>query len=56
MIPSTAWRYWRLNEPFCNERHSDAAATAPATIANAFEWPGQPQEIAHSSWGICTAI
>jgi len=29
----------RLNDPFCSERGSDAAATAAPKIANAFEWP-----------------
>jgi len=43
MIPSAAWNYWRLNDPFC----SDAAVK----IANAFEWPDNPQKIAPSPWG-----
>jgi len=37
-----------MNDPFCSERRSDAAATAAAMIANVFEWPGQPPKIAHS--------
>jgi len=34
MIPSPAWRYWRLNDTFCSEHDSDAAATVAAKIAN----------------------
>ena len=56
MIPSAAWRYWRLNDPFCSERHSNAAATPAAKIANAFEWFGQPPKIALSPLEICTPI
>ena len=52
MIPSAAWRYWRLNDSARSERDSDAAATAAAKIDNAFEWPGQPPKIAPSPLGI----
>ena len=45
MIPSDAWRYWRLKDPFC----SDAATTGASKIVNAFEWPGQPSKIDPSS-------
>jgi len=37
MIHSAARCYWRLNDRFCSERRNDAAATAAAKIANAFE-------------------
>jgi len=43
--------YWRLNDPFCSERGSDAAATAASKIVNAFEWPGQPPKISPFPWG-----
>jgi len=32
--------------------YSDVAAKS----ANAFEWPGQPPEIAPSTWGLCTSL
>jgi len=54
MIPSAAWRYWRLNDPFCSERGSNTAAMATLTTANVFEWPGQPPKNVISHWGICT--
>ena len=47
-LPSAAWRYWRLNDPF----GSDAAATGAAKIANAFKCPANPQHCPF--WGICT--
>jgi len=52
MIPSAARYYWRLNDPYCSERHSNTEAK----IINAVEWPEQPPKIAPSPWGICTTI
>ena len=46
MIPSAAWRFWRLNDPCSSECDSDTAAMAAAKTANAFEWPVQPPKIA----------
>ena len=43
--------FGKLNDPFCCTMlwlliiDRDAAATAAAKIANAFEWPGQPLKI-----------
>ena len=47
MIPSAAWRYWRLDDTCCSVRGDDAAMK----IASAFEWPGQPSKIAPFPWG-----
>jgi len=49
MINSAAWRYRRLNDPFCSKRGSNAAAK----IVNAFEQPRQDSKIAASPGEIC---
>jgi len=49
---SAAWHYWRLNDPCCSERVSDAAVTAAANILIA----GTTPENCPFRLGICTSI
>ena len=51
-----AWRYWRLNDPLCSELCSERCGDRCAKIANAFEWLGQPQKNAPSTWGSATHL
>jgi len=49
-IPSAAWRYWQVNDPFCSESLSDAAATAAEKIVNDFKGPDNPWKLPLRLW------